>query len=691
MNPEPAIQGFEGHFSGVPHLALSPLSDPNGHSSHISHYGVSALDPTFEQQILTPPADYHVTAEPVPTLAPTLAPTLGTYDDIFPALPESEPNPDNAVANTGLQWNIQRMKVKSSNITQVFRVAPEERKYRELNSRFGEQAEQAKICADIMQKTGAHIEMSISKDGTLTFLITGKEEAVLLAKRMISSELQTQASASLPIPKEHHRFILGKNGQRLSALEQNTGTKIYIPRQNETSELIKILGTKEAIDKAVHEIQLISNEMASRANERVSIPKIYHPFIVGPFNETLAQIMSESGAKVSVPPPSVNKEEISITGEREAVLMAKDKIMHIFRDREKKCQTVSMEVRKSQHKYIIGHKGQTLNDIFLKTGVSVEMPSPDSNSETITLRGEQEKLGPALTVLYEKAHSEVDAEIEVPAWYHKYILGPKGTKFQEISQDFQKVNVSFVSNEDKIKMHGPVAEVDKAKEVIGEVIREITSKIIVEEIKVDSRYHRFIIGKNGVHIKHIREETGAQIHIPTEGNETVASSDIIRIEGSPQSVLKAKQELEIIIKKMVEKENEVSKDLMIEQRFHRQIIGAKGERIKVIRESFNQVVIIFPEPNDKSDKVTIRGTRKDVDQCYKHLSQLNKELLTNNHRVEVPIFKQFHKFIIGKEGANIKKIRDETGTRIDLPAEGADSDVIVITGMKSNVETARDR
>ncbi len=35
------------------------------------------------------------------------------------------------------------------------------------------------------------------------------------------------------------------------------------------------------------------------------------------------------------------------------------------------------------------------------------MPSPDSNSETITLRGEQEKLGPALTVLYEKAHSEV--------------------------------------------------------------------------------------------------------------------------------------------------------------------------------------------------------------------------------------------------------------------------------------------
>jgi hypothetical protein len=69
-----------------------------------------------------------------------------------------------------------------------------------------------------------------------------------------------------------------------------------------------------------------------------------------------------------------------------------------------------------------------------------------------------------------------------------------------------------------------------------------------------------------------------------------------------------------------------------------------------------KVVIIFPELNDKSDKVTIRGSKKDVDQCYKYLAQINKELLSNNYRVEVPIFKQFHKFIIGKEGANIKKV-----------------------------------
>ena len=61
-----------------------------------------------------------------------------------------------------------------------------------------------------------------------------------------------------------------------------------------------------------------------------------------------------------------------------------------------------MEVRKSQHKYVIGPRGANLNEILAQTGVSVEVPPLDSTSETITLRGEQEKLGTALTLVYSK-------------------------------------------------------------------------------------------------------------------------------------------------------------------------------------------------------------------------------------------------------------------------------------------------
>jgi hypothetical protein len=61
-----------------------------------------------------------------------------------------------------------------------------------------------------------------------------------------------------------------------------------------------------------------------------------------------------------------------------------------------------VEVRKSQHKYVIGQRGCNLSEILAQTGVSVEVPPGDSTSETITLRGEQEQLGIALTLVYTK-------------------------------------------------------------------------------------------------------------------------------------------------------------------------------------------------------------------------------------------------------------------------------------------------
>ena len=69
-----------------------------------------------------------------------------------------------------------------------------------------------------------------------------------------------QAHVDLKIPKEHHRFVIGKEGQKLKNIELSTATKISIPRHDDSSDIIKIVGTKEGIDKAQHQIQMISDE-----------------------------------------------------------------------------------------------------------------------------------------------------------------------------------------------------------------------------------------------------------------------------------------------------------------------------------------------------------------------------------------------------------------------------------------------
>lgn len=77
-------------------------------------------------------------------------------------------------------------------------------------------------------------------------------------------------------------------------------------------------------------------------------------------------------------------------------------------------------------------------------------------------------------------------------------------------------------------------------------------------------------------------------------------------------------------------------------------LGNKGENIKDIRDKFNQVQIFFPGPGERNDIVKIRGPKEDVDKCAKHLEKLVKELHESSHKIDLPIYKQFHKFIIGK-------------------------------------------
>jgi len=643
-----------------------------------------AVDSTDNQaETVANPTEQPQPEKPQPEVKPEQP---QTYDDLFPSLPTAAPAQSGGSSSAGSAWSKKPM-LTSSTVTQVFHIPVEERKD-QVTGDFGSGSMDSshKNIKHVMEKTGAKIEMSSNKDQSLTFLITGKQETVLKARRELLVSFQTQASHSIAVPKDHHRYILGRGGSKLQELEQKTATKISLPKVNDTSDKITISGPKEGIDKAIHEIRIISDEQSKQSYEVLSIPKIYHPFITGPNNEYVNKMLAENASvRINVPPLPVMKDEISVAGETEGVQSVKNKIMELFKDIEKKCSTVSVEVKKSQHKYIIGPKGSQINLILSETGVFVEMPSSESSSETITLRGPQDKLGLALTKVYEKANSVVSYDVHCPTWLHKYLIGKKGSKLQELIGDLSKqVHIEFLEAGDVIKIEGPPSDSEKAKEILESEANGLITKMDFVEIDVDAKYHKHIIGKGGATVNKLKQEADVMINIPDDR----ASSNCIRIEGNKEGVAMAKEELESLVSKM---QNEREKDLIIEARFHRQLIGPKGENIQKIREEFEAVQISFPDLGSKSDIVKLRGPHDDVEKCGKQLTKLYKDLLENNYQAKVPIFKQFHKFIIGKSGATIKEIRKETNTKIDLPESGSDSDVITITGKKENVEKAQDQ
>ena len=69
------------------------------------------------------------------------------------------------------------------------------------------------------------------------------------------------------------------------------------------------------------------------------------------------------------------------------------------------------------------------------------------------------------------------------------------------------------------------------------------------------------------------------------------------------------------------------------------------------------------------EQVIIRGPKDDVEKAKQQLLELSNERQLSSVSAEVRAKPQHHKFLIGKNGANIKRIRDSTGARIIFPTD----------------------
>jgi len=595
---------------------------------------------------------------------------LNNYDTIFPSLPSSGTTLNNLLNGTESKLSIKRHLVT----TQVFHVPLEERKYKEVN--FGNDTN--KKCEEIANKLGVKVEICCSKDQSMHVVISGPEEKVLEAKRSIINELQAERETKLKVPKEHHKILIGKSGTVLKDLQDKSCTKITVPKSDSNSEFITITGPKDGIELAIHEIQLRIDEQSKTSLERLNIPKLYHPWIRGFNNEIANEISSRTGAKINIPPPQIEKDEIVVSGERDKVDIAVNEIRKIYNAKSKlKIQKLAIEITKSQHKLIIGKNGSFVQDIFKEHDVYVQVPKLDSPSDTIYLYGEESKLGAALSQVCAKANSLITSKIEVPTWLHRHMIGEKGSNISKITADYPNTFVKF-DPENKIIIDGPPDEVEKVRERLENISIGLKKIMLCEEVKIDPKYIPQIQSK----LSKLNKEHTVNIRLPAESS----GSNFVRIEGAHESVHKAKAEFQELIKRL---ENERSKDIIIEQKYHSSLIGKNGKNMNEIRAKFNDIQINIPSVEEKSDIITIRGSKEDVEKCYKYMQQLVKDMQESNYQEEMQIVKEFHRIIIGKQGAFIKKIRDDTHTRIEVPSESSDSSSITIIGKRENVQKAR--
>merc|ERR1711884_33607 len=96
--------------------------------------------------------------------------------------------------------------------------------------------------------------------------------------------------------------------------------------------------------------------------------------------------------------------------------------------------------------------------------------------------------------------------------------------------------------------------------------------------------------------------------------------------------------------------------------------------------------ISYSVNKDESIHVIVQGKNaKSVDQACNQI----KGQLSAQEGTEVQIAKQFHRFILGKQGSKLRQLEEQTGTRIRIPGPNDDNDKIEIKGPRDGVNAAR--
>ena len=61
-----------------------------------------------------------------------------------------------------------------------------------------------------------------------------------------------------------------------------------------------------------------------------------------------------------------------------------------------------------------------------------------------------------------------------------------------------QVHIEFTEGQDKITVEGAPEEVQEAKRALEETIADLMARMDFAEIEIDQKFHKHIIGKNGV-------------------------------------------------------------------------------------------------------------------------------------------------------------------------------------------------
>lgn len=307
------------------------------------------------------------------------------------------------------------------------------------------------------------------------------------------------------------------------------------------------------------------------------------------------------------------------------------------------------------------------------------------------------------------------------AKHHRHIIGPNGSVLNALIGEDRAVSVKVGPpkagdkaaqakgappiGEDSVVVRGPSAEVDRVVKEIQRIAEDAEQDAIVNghvvEFQVDSTHIPHLVGRSGAAVTKLRNDLGVRVDFG-EQDETrkKGSKTKITLTGRKESVEEAKKRLLSQTEKLAD---ETTTTIKIPAHLHASMIGQGGKYVSRLQDTY-AVRINFPRDaaaangengrartEQKPDEVIIKGGKKGVEQAKQELVELLAYEQENNNVAEVPVSSKAIPRILGKAGANVNQLREDTGAQVDVDRDDDDKDVTTIRlrGTKQAIASAK--
>lgn len=131
-------------------------------------------------------------------------------------------------------------------------------------------------------------------------------------------------------------------------------------------------------------------------------------------------------------------------------------------------------------------------------------------------------------------------------------------------------------------------------------------------------------------------------------------------------------------------------EVPINAKIHPRLLANGRRLIRDIEDEHGGVHILFPKEKSGSDKVVIRGPKNDVAAAEKALKEVAKHCEETTEEASITTKPEYIRFLIGREGANIKKLREKyPNVRIMFPTEHDNDNKIWLLGKTDEVEAVK--